>query len=145
MSLISLINYIQNNDMFKWFCLAPIQMRYFIKSEPFLSFRPFKKARRLPESILKVTISSDDNAVPFNEILISNFMDFVSSHIWLVHIFTAYFNETQLHTWRRSSQKITQKKTKTFFGNNSFFCFRKYEEFSFLLGEETIFPSSLWT
>lgn len=34
----------------------------------------------------------DDKAVPFNEILISNFMDFVTSRIWLVHIFTAHFN-----------------------------------------------------
>lgn len=67
-------------------------MRYYIKSHPFLSFTPFKEAGCLPESILKVTISSDDKAVPFNEILISNFMDFVTSHIWLVHIFTAHFN-----------------------------------------------------
>lgn len=34
-------------------------------------------------------ISFDDKAVPFNEILISNFMDFVIKHIWLVHIFIA--------------------------------------------------------
>lgn len=67
-------------------------MRYYIKSQPFLSFSPFKEAYWLPESILKVTISSDDKAVPFNEILISNFMDFVTNHIWLVHIFTAHFN-----------------------------------------------------
>lgn len=67
-------------------------MRYYIKRQPFLSFSPHKEPRRLPESILKVTISSDDKAVPFNEILISNFMDFVTSHIWLVHIFTAHFN-----------------------------------------------------
>lgn len=64
-------------------------MRYYIKSQPFLPFSPFEKAYFLPESILKVTISSDDKAVPFNEILISNFMDFVTNHIWLVHIFTA--------------------------------------------------------
>ena len=51
-----------------------------------------KEAHCLPESILKVVISSDDTAVPFNEILISNFMDFVANRIWLVHIFTAYFN-----------------------------------------------------
>lgn len=56
-------------------------MRYDIKSQPFLSFTPFKEAYRLPESVLKVTIASDDKAVPFNEILISNFMDFVTSHI----------------------------------------------------------------
>ena len=55
-------------------------------------FGPFKDAHCLPESVLKVTISSDDKAVPFNEILISNFMDFVTNHIWLVHIFTAHFN-----------------------------------------------------
>lgn len=67
-------------------------MRYYIKSQPFLSFSPFKEAHCFPESVLKVTISSDDKAVPFNEILISNFMDFVTNHIWLVHIFTAGFN-----------------------------------------------------
>lgn len=67
-------------------------MRYYIKSQPFLSFSLFKEAYCLPESVLKVMISSDDKAVPFNEILISNFMDFVTNHIWLVHIFTAHFN-----------------------------------------------------
>lgn len=67
-------------------------MRYYIKSPAFLSFRRFKEAHCLPESVLKVTISSDDKAVPFNEILISNFMDFVAIRIWLVHIFTAHFN-----------------------------------------------------
>lgn len=56
-------------------------MRYYIKSHPFLSFSSFKEAYCLPESVLKVMISSDDKAVPFNEILISNFMDFVTNHI----------------------------------------------------------------
>lgn len=67
-------------------------MRYYIKSQPFPLFYPMTEAYFLPESVLKVTISSDDKAVPFNEILISNFMDFVTNHIWLVHIFTAHFN-----------------------------------------------------
>lgn len=62
------------------------------KGELFLSFSPHKEAHCLPVSILKVTISTDDKAVPFNEILISNFTDFVTSRIWLVHIFTAHFN-----------------------------------------------------
>ena len=56
-------------------------MRYYIKSQPFLAFSPFEKPYFLPESILNVTISSDDKAAPFNEILISNFMDFVTYHI----------------------------------------------------------------
>ncbi len=64
-------------------------MRYYIKSHQFPPFFLIWRGVCLPESILKVTISFDDKAVPFNEILISNFMDFVIKHIWLVHIFTA--------------------------------------------------------
>lgn len=62
------------------------------KASRFSLLAHLKRHNCLPESVLKVTISSDDNAVPFNEILISNFMDFVTIHIWLVHIFTAHFN-----------------------------------------------------
>lgn len=68
--------------MFKWSNLAQI-LNEILHQKPavFSLFTPFKEAYCLPESVLKVTISSDDKAVPFNEILISNFMDFVTKHI----------------------------------------------------------------
>lgn len=78
--------------MFKWSNLAQILNEILHQKPGVFSCSPFKEAYCLPESILKVTISSDDKAVPFNEILISNFMDFVTNHIWLAHIFTAHFN-----------------------------------------------------
>lgn len=73
-------------------------MRYGIKWHQFLPsfyflfiyfYGQLKERRVFLKAFLKVTISFDDKAVPFNEILISNFVDFVIKRIWLAHIFTA--------------------------------------------------------
>lgn len=66
-------------------------MRYRIKQHKFLPFfsAQLKNQRAFLKAFLKVTISFDDKAVPFNEILISNFVDFVIKRIWLAHIVTA--------------------------------------------------------